>query len=463
MLTFPAIVSLNAQIPANAANFKWRELSDDQFKAKLVSPTVNENFLRVLRKAVYYDSLENNILALQYIDSCLLYQPDFGDLYLMKAQQYLDMNEGIAANFALEIADSLGCDKVIYILRPINQLFNIRDTTGVYKDLRQSANYYSDTPGFWMLVGLYEYLDEQPDYLNYFDKAESLSPVPDANLLYLRFVLMSGDYSELDSADVLVALAEKLKPMLLKDSYELLTVYKTEFAIYLDFWRILDAEKCLKEAIQLFPEDAELNLYMAQMYFQDSIERDRYLFTAEKNAMDNPNVWYQLALLKMNVDDTIYAVRCFEKVLQYKDDPYSLLQLAEIKRAQRKVRTSEGYMKKAVRIIITNNYYLGLVDQIDRDYAVFVYDSIIGIGNPTEDVYISRAYFNIHTRNYTKAIDDFTKAIALNPANADAWHGRGNARYLSGDKKGGCADLRKAVSLGDSSAVNIVNESCVDY
>ena len=49
--------------------------------------------------------------------------------------------------------------------------------------------------------------------------------------------------------------------------------------------------------------------------------------------------------------------------------------------------------------------------------------------------------------NYTQAIDDFTKAIALNSNYADAYRNRGMAYNLLGKKQQVDADLAKAEKL----------------
>jgi Flp pilus assembly protein TadD len=49
--------------------------------------------------------------------------------------------------------------------------------------------------------------------------------------------------------------------------------------------------------------------------------------------------------------------------------------------------------------------------------------------------------------NYEGAIDDFTKAIELNPTNADIYMDRGRAKRAIGDLKGCADDFEEAVKL----------------
>ena len=59
-----------------------------------------------------------------------------------------------------------------------------------------------------------------------------------------------------------------------------------------------------------------------------------------------------------------------------------------------------------------------------------------------------------------KAIADYTKAIELTPSYAEEYHGRGGSKYFSGDRSGGCADVRKAESLGYELSSRFLRERC---
>jgi regulator of sirC expression with transglutaminase-like and TPR domain len=83
--------------------------------------------------------------------------------------------------------------------------------------------------------------------------------------------------------------------------------------------------------------------------------------------------------------------------------------------------------------------------------------------NPSDEHHIKRGDIYIFRRAYQLAINDFDAALEINPNNTDALRKRGNARFLNGDKKGGCADLRKAASMGDEKAKLIIKESCKGY
>jgi len=61
---------------------------------------------------------------------------------------------------------------------------------------------------------------------------------------------------------------------------------------------------------------------------------------------------------------------------------------------------------------------------------------------------------------YRGAIEDYNKAIEINPKSADAYYGRGLAKLGLGQKDSGCLDLSKARELGVDEAYKIIKEHC---
>ena len=58
------------------------------------------------------------------------------------------------------------------------------------------------------------------------------------------------------------------------------------------------------------------------------------------------------------------------------------------------------------------------------------------------------------------AIQDFNKAIELNPNNAVAYYNRGLAKIHLGQKDNGCLDLSKAGELGHAKAYEHIKDLC---
>ena len=74
--------------------------------------------------------------------------------------------------------------------------------------------------------------------------------------------------------------------------------------------------------------------------------------------------------------------------------------------------------------------------------------------------YFNRAYDKAEKGDHYRAISDYTKAIELDPKDADAYYNRGISKELIEDMKGACADWRKAYDLGVEDAANLLRDQC---
>lgn len=66
----------------------------------------------------------------------------------------------------------------------------------------------------------------------------------------------------------------------------------------------------------------------------------------------------------------------------------------------------------------------------------------------------------MHTENNDLAIEWFSKAISINPLIHGAWYNRGLLYLINNETVKGCADLRKAVNLGNNQASEVVARFC---
>ena len=62
--------------------------------------------------------------------------------------------------------------------------------------------------------------------------------------------------------------------------------------------------------------------------------------------------------------------------------------------------------------------------------------------------------------DYKGAIEDYTKAIEINPNYSNAYKNRGASKENLGDLSGACADWRKAANLGDTDSAERVENQC---
>jgi tetratricopeptide (TPR) repeat protein len=81
--------------------------------------------------------------------------------------------------------------------------------------------------------------------------------------------------------------------------------------------------------------------------------------------------------------------------------------------------------------------------------------------NPKEsDNFFHMAAFKSDLGDFKGAIEDYTKAIDLNPTDTMALVMRAFNMQNSGDLKGACLDWSKAAEYGSKTASKIYNEEC---
>ncbi|MCH7535564.1 MAG: tetratricopeptide repeat protein [Bacteroidetes bacterium] len=94
--------------------------------------------------------------------------------------------------------------------------------------------------------------------------------------------------------------------------------------------------------------------------------------------------------------------------------------------------------------------------------AAFIFFTIAIQKDPNQpaDVYFARGYCYQQSKAYKQALDDYSKAIVLNPDYADAFLNSGNCAQQLNDLNKACAYWRKAVELGNAIPQVTINENC---
>jgi len=74
--------------------------------------------------------------------------------------------------------------------------------------------------------------------------------------------------------------------------------------------------------------------------------------------------------------------------------------------------------------------------------------------------YFQKGYFSFEEKKYKSGLYYYIKAIELKPDGAEAYYNRGNAYQNSGNMKKACEDWRRAYSLGDTDAKELLDKYC---
>jgi tetratricopeptide (TPR) repeat protein len=97
----------------------------------------------------------------------------------------------------------------------------------------------------------------------------------------------------------------------------------------------------------------------------------------------------------------------------------------------------------------------------DIQGAIDDYDRAIILNPNYIDAYYGRAYEKSKLRDRKGAIDDYNRAITLNPNYVDAYYSRGIVKSESGDKQGAINDYNRAITLNPNYTIAYNNRGIV--
>jgi len=97
-----------------------------------------------------------------------------------------------------------------------------------------------------------------------------------------------------------------------------------------------------------------------------------------------------------------------------------------------------------------------------KDYkgAMQDYNKAIDLDPEYKIAYFGRGTAKVKLKDYSGAIKDYNKAIDLDPEFKNAYYGRGIAKYRLKDINGACLDWSKAGELGLEKAYDRIKEYC---
>lgn len=92
--------------------------------------------------------------------------------------------------------------------------------------------------------------------------------------------------------------------------------------------------------------------------------------------------------------------------------------------------------------------------------AIEEYNKALEIDPNSCEAYLNRSLAQYNLGEFQESISDCNKVIELNPLLAVAYYNRGIAKVRLGNKKGGALDFKKAGKMGIPSALDAVKQYC---
>lgn len=188
-------------------------------------------------------------------------------------------------------------------------------------------------------------------------------------------------------------------------------------------------EKELKRIILLATDEQALvyRLYLAECY--------------RINNMEEKSIPQYDAITKVNADPNIYSrmALCYSSLCQFDEAMECINKAAELNAQQ----NADDYNKEYY-----DNIKISILDDAGHSKeALAILDKMIESGNPDAMTYYRRAWIRQYENDFPGAIDDFTKAISMDPDNQiHSMLSRGNLRRISGDEEGAREDFEYIIN-----------------
>ena len=116
----------------------------------------------------------------------------------------------------------------------------------------------------------------------------------------------------------------------------------------------------------------------------------------------------------------------------------------------------------SIQILVAAYQNRGIIKQKFSDFsgAVNDFNKAIELDPKDAELYYNRGYSKTDLSNYSEAIDDYSKAIEINPNYTSAYANRSSLKEALGDLLGACNDAKLAAKLGHIRSKNWAAKAC---
>ncbi len=211
----------------------------------------------------------------------------------------------------------------------------------------------------------------------------------------------------------------------------------------------------LKRMIELFPDQIENYLMLAQVYFMEVRYSDMEAIAQKGTEVDKESApaYYLLGKAQYSLKNDIMAIAQLTKAITLKVNYTEalllraeiLLKMMQLKEASKDLETILGYDPYEEAALLLK----GKLKEAEgnQEEAEQLYRSVIEQNPFHEQSFVQLGQLYIAQDKPAEAITLFDDAIELNPNCIEAYHERGRAKLMTGDKEGSASDMTKAMEL----------------
>ncbi len=185
-----------------------------------------------------------------------------------------------------------------------------------------------------------------------------------------------------------------------------------------------------------------------------------FLQTLKESGGSAESCYYALADIYMELGDLKLAGICYKRILEV-DPTNTTVQQALAIASKKPVKNLKELANCFADADATKHYNNGNIKYKAGDIkgALEEYSIAIRLNPAHSKAYLNRAYIEaVELQKFEIAVCDFDTAITLDPEYADAYLGRGSSRYNLRDVDGALADWKRAESLGNKQAHELIQK-----